>query len=164
MECRIRSSQFFTDNFTVFTDLFSQPAIYRFAKAGHCISFTLSNLIQQQIMSIEPIYPNKPGNGKAFAGLILLAIGAVLLLQQITWFFIPDWLISAPTFFIVLGLYIGAKSNFKKPLPIIVIVIATLFLLDDIFPRLDFSRATWPVMLIGFGMWMVLGRRSKWNK
>jgi len=116
-------------------------------------------------MSIEPSYPkNRPGNGKAFAGVILLAIGAILLLQQISWFFVPHWLMSAPMFFLVLGLYIGAKSDFKRPIPLIVIAISTLALFDDIFPAADFSRAIWPVILIGFGVWMVWGRKQNWNK
>lgn len=115
-------------------------------------------------MSIEPTYPNKPGNGKAFAGVILLAIGGILLLQQISWFFVPGWLISAPMFFLVLGLYIGAKSDFKRPIPLIVIVIASLALIDRIFPSVDVSRAIWPVIFMAFGFWMIWGRKQKWNK
>jgi hypothetical protein len=114
-------------------------------------------------MSIEQKYPQKISNGKVFLGLILLAIGAKLLLEQFTWFFFPDWLISFPTFVILLGLYIGAKSNFKKPFPIILIAFGVFLLFGQIFPRFDAERIFWPLAIIVFGIWMIVGRNQQWN-
>jgi hypothetical protein len=115
-------------------------------------------------MSIEPKYPHTPGNGKVFAGLILLAVGAVLLLQQLSWFFVPGWLVSWPMFFIVLGLYIGAKNNFRKPWAIIFIVFGVLNIMDDIFPMMDMHRAFWPLAFIAFGIWIIFGKNQQWGR
>lgn len=114
-------------------------------------------------MSIEQQYPNKPRNGKVFAGLILLAVGGILLLQQLSWFLFPDWLISWPMFLIVLGAYIGARHNFRRGGPIIIIFIGLIFLLDRIIPGIDLSRIIWPVLIIALGLWMITGRRRQWD-
>jgi len=122
-------------------------------------------------MSIEQKYPQGQRNGKVIAGLILLAVGAVLLLQQLSWFFFPGWLISWPMFFIVWGLYSGAKHDFKRPGALIILAIGIIFLADRIIPGIHLSRAIWPLMIIGFGLWMILGKkhnykmnRQDWNK
>jgi len=109
-------------------------------------------------MSIEQQYPHKPGNGKVFAGLILLAVGGVLLLQQLSWFIFPDWVLSWPMFLIILGIYIGTKNNFNKPAPAILIILGLIFLADDIVPDIDLSRIFWPLAIICLGIWMILRR------
>lgn len=115
-------------------------------------------------MSIEQKYPQGQRNGKVIAGLILLAVGAVLLLQQLSWFFFPGWLISWPMFFIVWGLYSGAKHEFKKPGALIILAIGIIFLADRIIPGINLSRAIWPLMIIGFGLWMIMGKRQRWSR
>ncbi|GAB3913512.1 LiaF transmembrane domain-containing protein [Mucilaginibacter boryungensis] len=115
-------------------------------------------------MSIEQKYPQGQRNGKVIAGLILLAVGAVLLLQQLSWFFFPGWLISWPMFFIVWGLYSGAKHEFKKPGALIILAIGIIFLADRIIPGIHLSRAIWPLMIIGFGLWMIMGKRQRWDR
>jgi predicted membrane protein len=113
-------------------------------------------------MSIEQQYPNKPRNGKVFAGLILLAVGAVLLLQQLSWFIFPYWIISWPMFMIAFGVYLGFKYNsFIKPNVVLFILIGVIFLADDVIPGVDLHRIFWPVMIIAFGLWMILGRRNR---
>ncbi len=57
---------------------------------------------------------NNPNKGKVMAGLILLAVGGLLLLKQLSDFLIPGWLFSWPMWLIAWGLYLGAKHNFKK--------------------------------------------------
>jgi len=115
-------------------------------------------------MSIEPIYNNGNRNGKVLAGLILLAVGGVLLLQQITPIFFPDWLISWGTFWIALGLYIGAKHNFRKPTAIIMIVIGCIIIGNDVIPGMRSHDIFWPVAIICFGIWMIMGRRQQWRR
>lgn len=115
-------------------------------------------------MSIEQKYPQGQRNGKIIAGLILLAVGAVLLLQQLSWFFFPGWLLSWPMFFIVWGLYSGAKHDFKKPGALIILAIGIIFLADRIIPGINLSRAIWPLMIIGFGLWMILGKKQHWDR
>ncbi|MES2276752.1 MAG: DUF5668 domain-containing protein [Bacteroidota bacterium] len=115
-------------------------------------------------MSIESKYPNGQRNGKVIAGLILLAVGGILLLQQVGGFFFPDWLLSWPMFFIAFGLYLGAKHDFKKPNAVIFIVIGVIFLANDIIPGMHVWRVFWPVMIIAFGLWMIMGKRQQWDR
>jgi predicted membrane protein len=112
--------------------------------------------------SIE--YQKKPGSGKVLAGLILLAVGAMLLLNQLDFFMVPHWIFTWPMWLIVFGLYQGGKSNFRNPGSIIVIVVGCFFLLDEIFPRIDTDNLFWPVIIIAAGLWMILGRNKHPNE
>jgi len=105
-----------------------------------------------------------PNKGKAMAGVILLAIGGVLLLKQFADFFIPDWIFSWPMGLIVGGLYFGAKHNFRKATWSIMIVLGIIFLLNDNID--DASRVVWPIGIIGFGIWLILrrGRQNEWER
>ncbi len=114
-------------------------------------------------MNNDTIYPKKPGNGKAIAGLVLLAIGAIMLFQQLNFLPAPWWLFRWPVLLIIIGLYSGAKHNFKNTGSIIMIVIGAIFLADDIFPDFDLSHFIWPLILIVLGLWVILGK-EKFNK
>ena len=47
-------------------------------------------------------YQNKPRhNGKVLVGMVLLAVGGILLLEQFTYFDIPGWIWSWPTWLMV---------------------------------------------------------------
>ena len=110
-------------------------------------------------------YPNNPRNGKALIGIILLVVGAILLIRQFDYFFIPGWLFSWPMWVIGWGLFIGAKSNFRKPASFILIFLGIVFLLDHTIPGIN--RLLWPLAIIGFGIWLILRRHNKgeyWEK
>jgi hypothetical protein len=94
-----------------------------------------------------------PNNSKTAAGVILLAIGGILLARQFNLFFIPDWLFSWPMWIIAWGLYMGAKYNFRKATWIIITLIGVAFLLDENIANAD--RIVWPVAIMGFGAWMI---------
>jgi predicted membrane protein len=109
-------------------------------------------------MNNDTIYPKKPGNGKAIAGLVLLIFGAILLFQQLNFLVAPWWLFRWPVILIIVGVYSGAKHNFRNTGSIIMIVIGALFLADDIFPGFDLSHFIWPLILITLGLWVILGK------
>jgi predicted membrane protein len=106
---------------------------------------------------------NHTPKNKVFAGVILLAVGAVLLVKQLNFFFFPDWLISWPMLLIVWGLYSGAKHNFRKPIWFILIIVGLGFLADDAFPDFDMGAVVWPVILISFGLWIIMKRNRADN-
>ena len=106
---------------------------------------------------------NHTPKNKVFAGVILLAVGAVLLIKQLNFFFFPNWLISWPMLLIVWGLYTGAKNNYRKPLWFILVIAGVGFLLDDIFPSFDMGAVVWPVLLISFGLWIIMKRNRADN-
>lgn len=114
-------------------------------------------------MSNDNIY-QKPGSGKIFVGILLLFFGGALLLQQITFFIIPHWFWRWPTWLIVIGLWSGAKHNFKTSGWVIMVLIGLIFLADDIIPGIDLHRLFWPIILIAGGLWIILGRHDRFGR
>jgi len=110
-------------------------------------------------METNIINPKTPHNGKTMAGVILLIIGSLLLIDNLNLFFIPNWLFSWPMFIIAYGVYMGGKYNFRKPFWIWLIVIGTAFLFTENFNYAD--RIVWPVAIIGVGTWMVLRHNTR---
>jgi len=101
----------------------------------------------------------RPNSGKAMAGLILIAVGAVLLLSRLDFFFFPGWLFSWPMILIVIGLFIGAKHQYRNPAWIVLVGLGTVFLMERFYPSINFSRFIWPILFILFGVYMIFGRR-----
>jgi predicted membrane protein len=115
-------------------------------------------------MSNDIDIQNKPRNNKALAGIILLIVGAVLLVHQLDVFFFPHWLFRWPMILIAIGLYSGAKHNFRNSGWFIMIIIGVVFTLNDAVKDYDMGRITWPIMIIIFGLWMILRRGNRWDK
>lgn len=111
-------------------------------------------------MSIET-YPNRPrNNGKATAGIILLMIGLVLLVNQFHFFFFPGWLFSWPVILIAIGLYSGARNNYKNSTWLIMVIIGGIFLLDRMFDGFDLRQYLFPVGFIALGVWFISRRNQ----
>ncbi|MBB5397545.1 LiaF domain-containing protein [Mucilaginibacter sp. AK015] len=104
---------------------------------------------------------NRTPKNKVLAGVILLAVGGILLIKQFNFFFFPGWLFSWPMWVIVWGLYYGAKHNFRKPFWFILVIIGVGNLLDEAFPSFDVTAVTWPVLLIAFGLWIIMRKRGE---
>jgi hypothetical protein len=104
---------------------------------------------------------NRTPKNKVLAGVILLAVGGVLLIKQFNFFFFPHWLFSWPIVLIIWGLYYGAKHNFRKPFWFILVIIGVANLLDDAIPNFDVGDFTWPIMLIAFGVWIIMRKRGE---
>lgn len=103
-------------------------------------------------------HPKDPNKGKSVAGIILLAVGGILLLQQFRIFFIPAHLSLWPLWLIFWGIYIGAKHNYKKASWVLLVALGTVFLITQNINNSD--RIVGPLAVIGFGMWLIL-RRNK---
>jgi predicted membrane protein len=100
-------------------------------------------------------------SGKALVGLILLGLGFILLFRTLDIFFIPSWIFSWPVFLIIIGIFIGKRQGFNRPSAFMPIVIGVIFLSNKILPDMDLGRFFWPFLIIGFGAWMILGRKKK---
>ncbi|MGV3589929.1 MAG: LiaF transmembrane domain-containing protein [Adhaeribacter sp.] len=100
----------------------------------------------------------RSNSGKVMAGFILISIGAILLLHRLDLFFFPRWLFSWPMILIVVGLFIGAKHQYRNPAWFILVGIGTIFLFDRFYPFMNLSRYLWPLMFILFGLYMIFGR------
>jgi len=121
--------------------------------------------IDDQNQGINPPPPHS--KGKVMVGLLLLVLGVGFLLQQLDFFFIPDWLFSWPMWMIVWGLYMGARHNFRNSAWLIVTLIGVVFISDRIVPDHDLHDFVWPIALIAFGIWIITKRNhanDKWSK
>jgi predicted membrane protein len=109
-------------------------------------------------------------SGKSLVGLILLGVGCILLLRTLDIFFIPGWVLSWPVFMIVIGLFIGSRQGFDHPSAFVPLIIGVIFLSNRVLPDMDLSRFFWPLLVIAFGVWMIMGRKTPkmdkfgWNK
>ncbi|WP_431198998.1 LiaF transmembrane domain-containing protein [Mucilaginibacter sp. P25] len=103
-------------------------------------------------------HPKDPNKGKSVAGIILLAVGSILLLQQFNLFFIPHNIVLWPFWLVFWGLYIGSKHQYKKASWLLLVGLGVLLLLSKNINNSD--RILWPLAVIGFGMWLIL-RRNK---
>lgn len=102
--------------------------------------------------------PNKI-NGKTMAGIIIVIIGGILLIDQLNLFFVPDWLISWPMFIVAFGLYLGAKHNFQKQVWVWMVIAGVACLITDNIN--DSDRIVWPAAIIGVGAWMVMRHNKR---
>ncbi|MGB4774490.1 MAG: LiaF domain-containing protein [Daejeonella sp.] len=103
-------------------------------------------------------------SGKAIVGFVLLVIGSLLLLRSLDLLFLPRWIFSIPVFIILIGVFIGARQNFRSPVPIVLIAIGSALLVKKIFPELHLGGFIWPGIIIGFGLYMIFGRRGNTDK
>ena len=104
-------------------------------------------------------FKNKEG-GRIAGGVILVAIGAVLLLKNIGFTF-PSWLFSWPMILIVVGIYSGFKHNFRNNSWLIIIGVGVFFLVNEFIPNLGLKPLFWPLIIIGLGVLFILKPRNK---
>jgi predicted membrane protein len=125
------------------------------------LKLVLVKIKNKKTMSNNIDHINRTPKNKVLAGVILLAVGGILLIKQFDFFFFPNWIFSWPMWIIVWGIYYGAKHNFRKPLWFILVIVGMGFLLDDVFPNFNMSDITWPILLISFGLWIIMRRRGE---
>ena len=101
-------------------------------------------------------------NDHAIVGLILLGAGVLLLAQRMG-AAIPDWVFSWQMLLIVIGLMIGAKSNFKNPGWVITFAVGGFFLVDEIMPGTNLHNFIWPAILITIGATFLFRPKSNWK-
>ncbi len=120
--------------------------------------------METQQNSNPNLEPKKEGNsfrsGHVLGGMIIVAVGSILLARQVG-VDLPFYLFTWPMILIVLGIYIGARHNFRNPGWLIPVGIGSAFLLDRIVPDIEFAKFIWPVLIICFGIAMML--RSRWR-
>lgn len=105
--------------------------------------------------------PNGSRSGRVFGGVIILAIGSIILASRLGVDF-PFWLLSWPMILIVLGGYLGIRHSFRGPVWILLLVIGSIFLFDRIDPTIDFHNFIWPVILITIGLVLIFRPKKKY--
>jgi hypothetical protein len=106
--------------------------------------------------------------GKILGGLVILAVGLTLLLRQMGWIILPEWVFTWEAGLILMGIYIGARHTFRHPGWLIPVAIGSIFLVDDIMPGTELMPYIWPILIISIGLAMILSPRKRhknpWEK
>ena len=105
-------------------------------------------------------------SGRIWAGLLLLLIGGVLLLDQMN-FPLPDWLFNWHILLVALGLFIGLRHNFRGGGWLILMAVGGFFLVQDYYPDTHIHRFMWPGLLILLGLLVIFRPnrpRSPWSQ
>ncbi|MCR8558285.1 cell wall-active antibiotics response protein [Mucilaginibacter sp. BJC16-A38] len=110
-------------------------------------------------MDNDIVHPNNPRNGKALAGMFLLIVGGVMLLEQFDFF--PDRIALWPLWIMGFGLYLGFKNNFRKPSAMTLIIVGSILLLVNNLHGA--SGVIWPAGIIAFGIWMIVRRNNRFD-
>lgn len=100
-------------------------------------------------------YDEQHKRGRVLSGIILILVGALIFARKLGMIF-PDWLFSWPMFLIALGVYIGAKHNFRNPGWLIPTGIGTFFLMETFYPDFRIHEFFWPVILIAIGVFVIV--------
>lgn len=97
--------------------------------------------------------PRQPQN-HIWVGGFLLLMGIVYLLKKLG-LYLPDFLFSWQTFLIVLGVFIGIRRNFEGAGWMILILIGSIFLINEYFVFGELKRFILPIILIGSGLFFI---------
>lgn len=91
-----------------------------------------------------------------WVGALIFAVGSFLLLDRLDLFYFPGWLFSWKTFLIALGVILGINRRFDGIGWLVMILVGSFFLIDDIpgFPY-DIDRYAFPVGIIIVGLFIV---------
>jgi len=104
----------------------------------------------------------KPSQNHIWIGGILLIIGIVILLK-IMGVVIPEYLVSWQMLMIVIGIFVGIRKDFQGATWAILIMIGTLFLINEFFVFGELRRYILPIILIGSGLFFIFRPRKSYN-
>jgi hypothetical protein len=92
------------------------------------------------------------------AGLFLLAVGMVLLLNGLDIEVFPSWVFRWPTILIIIGVIIGIKSNFRNPGWLVLITVGGVFMLSEshLFTQVELWKFAPAAGVIVLGIFIVL--------
>jgi hypothetical protein len=96
--------------------------------------------------------------GRLMGGLIIIAVGGVLLARQLG-LDLPYWLFNWEMLLIAIGIFVGAKHNFRDTKWLIPVAIGGLMLINNHIYFFNLSRYFWPILIMGIGLYMILKSR-----
>ena len=110
-------------------------------------------------------YPRGNRHGRLWAGLLLVAIGGLLLLKALQIVLFPWWFFTWPMLLIAFGLLSALKHGLRRGGWMVMLLIGGLFLANEIDPSLDLERFVAPIAVIGVGLIFILRpKRNRWRR
>ena len=102
-------------------------------------------------------------SSKVWAGLIIVTVGALLLLDNIG-FNLPSWIFHWSNILIVIGLFIGVKHNFRNGNGIVLIIVGVFFTLREALEGVyNFNKVGWPALIIALGLFLIFKPKSNFK-
>jgi predicted membrane protein len=101
-------------------------------------------------------------SGRVWSGVIIVVIGFAFLLNNIG-LDIPNWIFSWSNFLIVLGLFIGARRNFRGIGWLILVLIGAYNTLDNMGLDFDFSKYALGVGLVIVGGFLIFRPKNSFK-
>ncbi len=92
---------------------------------------------------------------RLIGGFMFILVGSLVFARKLGVLF-PDWLFTWPMFLIALGVYVGAKHNFKNPSWAAMVLIGSVFMLERVFPDFRIHEFFWPILLIAIGVFVII--------
>lgn len=102
----------------------------------------------------EPGFVSPQNSGRAFAGVIVLTVGALLLARQ-AGADIPGWVISIGTLLIAIGVYMGYRQKFRNWAWLIPTGLGLLFVANDVIDGFSIGAFFWPIIIITIGLVLI---------
>jgi predicted membrane protein len=99
--------------------------------------------------------------GRRWTGIFLLLIGTAALLKSYLVPTLPVWLFTWQMLLIVLGLFIGIRHNFRGGPWFVLMLIGSIFLLNEFYPNFIDRRYIWPLALMAVGAFLIFKPRHR---
>lgn len=90
-------------------------------------------------------------DSRIWSGLFLLIIGLLLLGNKMG-APIPGWIFTWPVILILIGFFIGLRSGFRNPGSFIMVLIGSIFLIDQQIPGIQLHNFIMPIIFISLGL------------
>ncbi|TNE56184.1 MAG: hypothetical protein EP338_01040 [Bacteroidetes bacterium] len=103
--------------------------------------------------------PRRRQTAKLFTGLLVILAGVVILLKQLS-FPIPEFILSWKVLLIAIGLIMLVKHGFQKKSAYILIIVGSLFILNDFYPQYVEVKWLIPFAIIAFGIGIIFKSSS----
>jgi predicted membrane protein len=100
------------------------------------------------------------GHGRIWTGLFIMLVGVAAFLKAYLTD-LPNWMFSWPMLMIVIGFFIGVRHKFVGAAWFILMVLGSIFLIDQIDPDFSLRRYIWPIALIVVGFFLAIRPRNR---
>lgn len=112
---------------------------------------------------VNPVNKLNRSNSRVWTGLFLVAVGVLLFANKMG-VDLPPWLFTWPMLLIGIGLLKGVQSGFRDNSWIILLLVGSLFLWDNIVEDVDLHDFIVPIIVISIGVLFIFRPKKNWQR